>query len=39
MQCTLYIWEKCIGIVCRENKSDINVRVNEVKYGSEVDKK
>ena len=38
MQCTLYIWENCIGDI-GENKSDINVRVKEVKYGSEVGKK
>ena len=39
MQCTLCIWEKCIGKVCRENMSDINVRVREVKSSSKVGKK
>ena len=32
MQCTLCVWEKCIGDrVCRVNMLDINVRVREVK--------
>ena len=35
-----YTYGKTVeGTVYRENKSDINVRVKEVKYGSEVGKK
>ena len=39
MQCTWCIWEKCIGEVCKENISDINVLVREVHTGSEFGKK
>ena len=37
MQCTLCIWQKCIGD--RENMSDIKERVREVKSSSKVGKK
>ena len=41
MQCTLFIWEKCIGAysVYIQNMVDINVRVREVKSSSKVGKK